>query len=651
LPVLATIGARLVSLDAARFVGRSQELACLEALLADSPPAQIAIVNGPAGVGKSTLIRELARRASAGGRMTLHLDGRDLTPTAAALAGALASCGEVSAPLILLDSWERMTALDDAMRRDLLPSLPSDSRIVIATRRRPDPRWFTGGWENLVIDLRLMPLDEVESEALLVARGLSDREQITKFVDWARGSPLALVLAAQAGSMRNGLAAPEDPLTLIEDSLRGMVDAEPQGEERDVLAVASLAHVTTPELLAAALPGIDADRAYAWLRAHPGAEAWRDGVVLHDLVARVLRADLRQRSPELERKLRRRLVDALYARAMEGGYLRFARDLQHLIQDPAVRWGYSWDALGRYRIDTPKRGDIEAIAAHSGPAGRTWLRTAERYFASAADRVCVVRDARGEPCGYAITVTPANAPEFAREDPVLGPRLRDARERYPDGAAVLCRQAADLTGGRSSPVIAMLGMAGVLTSGLDNPAAAYMPVVEGDVAGEEFSRAIGAIPLAHLETRLGGVRLGCHLLDCGQGGLIGFQRAVVYRELGLPPPDTQPAITVEDVREALRLYATAAPPPVGPLAPDEGSPSERAAQLRARLDAAVEGAFGSSAHEQRLHQVLHRAYLDPSPTHELAAFELHLSRSAYFRQLRTAVERVAVQLGARLPRA
>lgn len=46
-------------------------------------------------------------------------------------------------------------------------------------------------------------------------------------------------------------------------------------------------------------------------------------------------------------------------------------------------------------------------------------------------------------------------------------------------------------------------------------------------------------------------------------------------------------------------------------------------------------------------QVLTRGYLDPAPTHELAAAELSLSRTSYFRHLRVAVGRVAIELGVR----
>ena len=154
--------------------------------------------------------------------------------------------------------------------------------------------------------------------------------------------------------------------------------------------------------------------------------------------------------------------------------------------------------------------------------------------------------------------------------------------------------------------------------------------------------ACGARAIEELVVERAGVRVECHHLDYGPGGLLAFQHAEVYRELGLPPPAALP--TVEDVRQALRELDSPALLARGPLAPATGTVAERAAAVRARLERAVEEALGDSDDERELREVLVRGYLDPAASHDRAAADLHLSRAAYFRRLRAAVSRVAAHI-------
>ena len=245
--------------------------------------------------------------------------------------------------------------------------------------------------------------------------------------------------------------------------------------------------------------------------------------------------------------------------------------------------------------------------------------------------------------GYGVAVTPANAPPFAAADPILGPRLSHATERVRGGAAVVIRQAVDLTRDRPSPVVGLIGMAAVTGSGLANPAAAYLPIVPTDAAAMAFSAGCGARGVEELEVEEAGVPVECHVLDYGPGGLLAFQRAAVYRELGLRPP------TLEAVREALRNYASPARLAASDLAPAAGSPAARAEAVRALIDQAVGEAFGDSPEERLMRTVLARGYLEPAASQEEAARELNMSRTAYFRRLRAGVERVAESLGAPVP--
>jgi AAA ATPase domain len=680
--VSSTLAERLAARDEQRFVGREHELAFFDTLFADDPPAQVVLVHGPGGIGKSTLLREVARRASRKGWTPRLIEGRDLAPVPGEIESALGDVTGSDHPLILFDTYERMTAASGWLRARLLPSLPAHSVVVLAGRAAPEPGWFENGWERLSIELKLEPLPSAAALSLVQAHGLADGALAQQLVAWADGSPLALALAADAAHRDGGAWAPErvhDHPNLVQAILHRVARTELDGGNLDVVAVAAIARACSPEMLRDVLPDVDPDAAYAWLQERTFAEPVAGGVALHEIVRQAMRSDLRGRDAERDRELRRRVADHLFVRGLTAG-TRTIVDMAELLDNPAVRWGFGADGSTTHRADLYRPDD--APVAHERfldmPGGEAWWDVSKAILEQAPDRVVTVRDARDALCGMAIAVTPENAPPICEQDVCLGPWLAHARATRPGEEVLIWRDSLDFVqhGDLASPILSILNTAAILRSGLKNPRWSYIPIDPANEAAVAFAQAVNTEHVAELDLTIGGKITQCHVVDHAADGILGSMRAAVYGELGLEPGpirigpdvvplaaadvddddasafgmpgapgggDEQPAVTLDAVRDALRAMHQPLELAASPLARGTTT-EERAASVRAEFDDAVANAFGDSPAEELLRRIVQRGYLDPSGSHELAADELHVSRATYFRRLRTASQRVAEYL-------
>jgi hypothetical protein len=449
---------------------------------------------------------------------------------------------------------------------------------------------------------------------------------------------------------------------LVEALVGRLVLAQDRGADApalhhdDVTAVAAIARVTTASMLADVLPGIAPNGAQAWLRAQAIAEPVGDGIAMHELVRRALRAQLRAQRPDRERELRRRIADHLHHHAI-AGEARLVVDLAELIEDPALRWGFGADAARLLRPDGLRPGELDDPPAHvRGRAGEAWWAATRALADAAPEHFVVARDHHDHLQGLAIAATPRGASAAALADPFLGRWIEHARDHVPDGNALVWRDAMDLTadeeGDLASRVLAVINTATILRSGLPNPRCFYIPISPVNTASVAFARQAGARKIEGLDVLVGSVVHECHAIDHGPGGVLGGMRATIYAELGLPQPAVDErqyagraaAVTEADIRQALRDIDRPSELMTSPLAAlVDATPAQdttTAAAVRALLLGAIAEAFGTSRDEALLRDIALGAYNNPGTTHEDVAFALHVSRATYFRRLRQANERI-----------
>lgn len=229
----------------------------------------VTYLHGLAGIGKSTVATALAERARAAGTLVLEIDCGTVQPTESGvldafgrladrpvsrvgdIAGAVARDGRL---LVVLDDYDAWRLIDSWVRRQLLPALPSSSRILICGRDRPNGAWrFVPEWRDACRPLELGPVDDAAAMAFLVAQGLSpaDAGRVQSLV---RGHPLALSLALSAigDNARHTVDA-----AVAEGVLAGLVhlymESVPDRPTRAALEAASVTRRSTESLLSAQL--------------------------------------------------------------------------------------------------------------------------------------------------------------------------------------------------------------------------------------------------------------------------------------------------------------------------------------------------------------------------------------------------------------
>lgn len=573
--------------DARAFAGRARALEAVDHFLTAGSPHRFLFVHGAGGIGKSALLREIARRGSVLGyavaRGPTIPDG--VSPD--------------DQPLLLVADDIPQLAVEAARLRDrLLDCLPAGTRVVLASRERPHPDWWRDGLDALVRELHLDPLPDDDARCLLMARGLLDAARQDEVISWAHGSPLGLVVGAAIAAGATAVGSE----SLLEDRLAGwLAGAQIEGVDPDVLEVAALTSPVDSRLLAAALPGRSMRGVMAQLWDLPVVSRTGHAAELHPALRTAIATRLRADQGARYRELVRRIALHLDGRAHLGDCEALVQ-LSGLIESPSLISGTARSGSRTHVADSLRPGDVEELSRVGAPASPTSRAFLDWFLDRFPAHTTVVRRADGSLAGMV-----GAAP--------LAAIRADGSAPARDIADILVHEGCDPGRSLAGPAIILETAPDALTEFLRVGFSSALR--RGGVADLRHwfmhlpipaQRPIAFLTAAPWRA----VRLWTEdsswLMDWGSSGAVGFALNTVLREQG---------------------YGDRA-----------GDASLLAVGAEARLAAALGRIFGESHEERQLRRVIELAHLSPGLTQAQILRTLHVSRATYFRLLRRARERV-----------
>lgn len=363
------------------FTGREKEIAIFRQLINENPlTTNLLYIYGPAGQGKTTLVKEFMELCKDNGNNYVHLDGRDMAQNTGAVHQAFTTHFKVATFeeateaieqcqktfVLLVDTYEKLVQLDDWMWQDFLPTLPTNALIVISSRKSPSTVWTNDeGWQQLMQVIQVRNFSKAESQAYLGKRDIPT-DQYPAIIDFTHGHPLALSLVADLFAQHpNRHFSPEESPDMVQVLLGQFMQKAPSPAHKTALEVCAMAHVTSESLLASVMGLEDASELFDWLKNLSFIESDKWGLYPHDLARETLIADIKWRNPDWFKHLYK-MAKSYYINKLgvsNGDEQRkYLFKLTYLHRrHPLVRQFFHWQESPEFRIDLMAEEDIEPL--------------------------------------------------------------------------------------------------------------------------------------------------------------------------------------------------------------------------------------------------------------------------------------------------
>lgn len=358
----------------------TDEVPAVEHLLGalDENGAIVTWLHGSPGSGKKDLLAEFGRRAVDAN--IVELDCRTIEPTPAGLARELGDEESVDAiasrlsdlakrVVLVFRHYEVLRLTDSWLRRELLPSLATNTRVILSSSEKPSAGWLS-------------------------ARSWRAHFSVVSLGD---GDP---AVAAQR-----------------------MLDEASTPELRKLLEDLSVVRRLTKPLLATLRPDLDADTAWDEVGSLSFVDRQRDGLAIASVLQREMSASLRAADPDRYRDLQRRAWRFLRGQlkhATCADLWRTTADTIYLIENPVIREAFFPSQSAGFSVDPAVSSDLERIldiaSVHEPAAGVDALQLWWKHLPSSFH---TVRDAEGNIVGFYCAARPEDlANNWMTFDPV-----------------------------------------------------------------------------------------------------------------------------------------------------------------------------------------------------------------------------------------
>lgn len=677
------------------FVGREDLLDIMRQHISSSD-WKILHLHGPGGIGKTTLLRQFSASLSDGS--CLYVDDHTQLPGALdpAMPDERSAIGEEarlkrivdslheradrSGGLVLvIDGFEPWSPAADWMREQLLPRLhPAKIKLVTAGRQPLTGRWQENGWQHLVSNLAVTPLEPADIRRYAAIRGIVKTDTIERLVRFSKGVPLAMSLASELILRNHHSDFPQqvEQHALI-SMLAGRLMREIAGTPLERYAeAASVMLKFDQELLQTVLGEPVTTDQFREFCSLPFVVMRHDRWSLHDAVREWIKADFQKRKPQTRQAIRRNALAALKVRSALHPSLQseIGFELIYLHDSPFVR-GFCFQPDDRLDFRPVGAGDLDRLEqlylAHlrascgadpADPHLAPLIRPLWRMQPDAFLGLWQDDQVRAFIACHQLT---DEVRELLGSHPITRPAVDCARPDEP--ACIMCLYGAEpetemLASGNMAQAIPKLLRDRARYINLLPPMEweAYLVVVGYERFPEADALSISGTPYHAYRIEL----IDENLISKIERTLANLAGQAEPAAASVDPfrpsdatgqtngePDATFRVTLDRISRFLKRFHKLSQYPEYareflPLLPPEyrGLHDEAVVQaLMARTQSVQERLRAGNPEEQRISRILHYAYIQKIGTHEAAAELLDIPVPSYYRYLRAAVRRFAFE--------